>query len=39
VAACAHVAALTGCSYDPGTQCVSVTGGLNGILNVLLAFL
>jgi len=36
-AACAHVAAITGRSYDPGTQCVSVGGGLNGILNVLLA--
>ena len=36
-AACAHVAAITGHSYDPGTQCVSVAGGLNGILNVLLA--
>ena len=36
-AACAHVAAITGRSYDPGTQCVSVAGGLNGILNVLLA--
>ena len=36
-AACAHVAAATGRSYDPGTQCVSVAGGLNGILNVLLA--
>jgi aspartate/methionine/tyrosine aminotransferase len=38
-AACAHVAAITGRSYDPGTQCVSVAGGLIGILNVLLAFL
>jgi aspartate/methionine/tyrosine aminotransferase len=36
-AACAHVAAITGRSHDPGTQCVSVAGGLNGILNVLLA--
>ena len=36
-AACVHVAAATGRSYDPGTQCVSVAGGLNGILNVLLA--
>jgi aspartate/methionine/tyrosine aminotransferase len=36
-AACAHVAAITGRGYDPGTQCVSVAGGLNGILNVLLA--
>src|SRR5690348_4562322 len=36
-AACAHVAAITGRGYDPGTQCVSVAGGLNGILNTLLA--
>jgi len=36
-AACARVAAGTGHSYDPGTQCVGVAGGLNGILNVLLA--
>ena len=36
-AACVRVAAATGRSYDPGTQCVSVAGGLNGILNVLLA--
>ena len=36
-AACAHVAAAAGRRYDPGTQCVSVAGGLNGILNVLLA--
>ena len=36
-AACAHVAAITGRGYDPATQCVSVAGGLNGILNVLLA--
>ena len=36
-AACAHVAAAVGRGYDPGTQCVSVAGGLNGILNVLLA--
>lgn len=36
-AACAHVAASTGRSHDPGTRCVSVAGGLNGILNVLLA--
>jgi aspartate/methionine/tyrosine aminotransferase len=32
-----HVGAMTGVGYDPGTQCVSVAGGLNGILNVLLA--
>ncbi|MBO0803450.1 MAG: pyridoxal phosphate-dependent aminotransferase [Nocardiopsaceae bacterium] len=36
-AAADHVGAMTGCRYDPGTQCVSVAGGLNGILNVLLA--
>ncbi len=32
-----HVSAITGNHYDPGSQCVSVAGGLNGILNVLLA--
>ncbi|MEP7024266.1 MAG: pyridoxal phosphate-dependent aminotransferase [Actinomycetota bacterium] len=36
-AAAAHVSAIAGHSYDPATQCVSVAGGLNGILNVLLA--
>jgi aspartate/methionine/tyrosine aminotransferase len=36
-AAAEHVSAMTGSPYDPGTQCVSVAGGLNGILNVLLA--
>jgi aspartate/methionine/tyrosine aminotransferase len=36
-AASMHVTATAGRSYDPGTQCVSVAGGLNGILNVLLA--
>ena len=36
-AAAEHVSALAGHRYDPGTQCVSVAGGLNGILNVLLA--
>ena len=36
-AASEHVGAITGSRYDPGTQCVSVAGGLNGILNVLLA--
>ncbi len=36
-AAAGHVSALTGHRYDPGTECVSVAGGLNGILNVLLA--
>lgn len=36
-AAAEHVSAMTGHRYDPGTDCVSVAGGLNGILNVLLA--
>jgi aspartate/methionine/tyrosine aminotransferase len=36
-AAAGHVSAMTGRRYDPGTDCVSVAGGLNGILNVLLA--
>ncbi len=36
-AAAGHVSAMTGSTYDPGTQCVGVAGGLNGILNVLLA--
>ena len=36
-AAAAHVAAMSGQPCDPGTECVSVAGGLNGILNVLLA--
>ena len=36
-AAAAQVAAVTGRHYDPRAQCVSVAGGLNGILNVLLA--
>ena len=36
-AAAGHVSAITGVHYDPATQCVSVAGGLNGILNVLLA--
>ena len=36
-AACAHVSALTGRNYDPAAQCVITAGGLNGILNVLLA--
>jgi aspartate/methionine/tyrosine aminotransferase len=36
-AAAAHVGAISGVSYNPGTQCVSVAGGLNGIINVLLA--
>lgn len=36
-AAAAHVTSVTGRPYDPGAECVSVAGGLNGILNVLLA--
>ncbi|MGI5156635.1 pyridoxal phosphate-dependent aminotransferase [Microbispora sp. CA-102843] len=36
-AAAAHVSRVAGRSYDPGTECVSVAGGLNGVLNTLLA--
>lgn len=36
-AAAAHVSRIAGVAYDPGTQCVSVAGGLNGVLNALLA--
>ena len=36
-AAAAHVGRLAGRRYDPGTECVGVAGGLNGILNALLA--
>jgi len=36
-AAAAHVGAIAGRHYDPDTECVSVAGGLNGVLNVLLA--
>jgi aspartate/methionine/tyrosine aminotransferase len=36
-AAAAHVGRLAGRGYDPGTECVGVAGGLNGILNALLA--
>ncbi|HEU5416156.1 MAG TPA: pyridoxal phosphate-dependent aminotransferase [Streptosporangiaceae bacterium] len=36
-AAAAHVERISGRHYDPGTECVSVAGGLNGILNTLLA--
>jgi aspartate/methionine/tyrosine aminotransferase len=36
-AAAAHVGRLAGRGYDPATECVSVAGGLNGILNTLLA--
>jgi aspartate/methionine/tyrosine aminotransferase len=36
-AAAAHVGRVDGRTYDADTQCVSVAGGLNGVLNVLLA--
>ncbi|MEV0402786.1 pyridoxal phosphate-dependent aminotransferase [Actinoallomurus sp. NPDC050550] len=36
-AAAAHVGRIAGRSYDAGTECVSVAGGLNGVLNTLLA--
>ena len=36
-AAAGHVGAAAGVRYDPASECVSVAGGLNGILNVLLA--
>ncbi|CQD01985.1 aminotransferase, classes I and II family protein [Mycobacterium europaeum] len=36
-AAAAHVSRISGASYDPTEQCVSVAGGLNGVLNTLLA--
>jgi aspartate/methionine/tyrosine aminotransferase len=36
-AAAAHVGRLSGRSYDPGSECVAVAGGLNGVLNALLA--
>ncbi|ORB76869.1 aminotransferase class I/II-fold pyridoxal phosphate-dependent enzyme, partial [Mycobacterium timonense] len=36
-AAAAHVSRSSGASYDPTEQCVSVAGGLNGVLNTLLA--
>ena len=36
-AAAAHVGRLAGRPYDPGTECVVTAGGLNGILNALLA--
>src|SRR5215469_1098662 len=36
-AAASHVGRLAGRAYDPATECVSVAGGLNGILNTLLA--
>lgn len=36
-AAARHVGRLAAREYDPGTECLSTAGGLNGILNVLLA--
>src|SRR6185437_11641468 len=36
-AAAAHVGRIAGRAYDPATECVSAAGGLNGILNALLA--
>jgi aspartate/methionine/tyrosine aminotransferase len=36
-AAAAHVGVMATHDYDPADECVSVAGGLNGILNVLLA--
>ncbi|MGH3560242.1 MAG: pyridoxal phosphate-dependent aminotransferase, partial [Mycobacterium sp.] len=36
-AAAAHVSRISGISYDPTHECVSVAGGLNGVLNTLLA--
>lgn len=36
-AAAAHVGELAGRDYDPVGECVSVAGGLNGVLNALLA--
>jgi len=36
-AAAAHVSGVAGVAYDPRACCVSTAGGLNGILNVLLA--
>ncbi|WP_173100746.1 pyridoxal phosphate-dependent aminotransferase [Actinomadura verrucosospora] len=36
-AAAAHVGRIAGRAYDPATECVGVAGGLNGILNALLA--
>jgi aspartate/methionine/tyrosine aminotransferase len=36
-AAATHVGRLSGRSYDPDRECVSVAGGLNGVLNTLLA--
>lgn len=38
-AAAAHVSRLSGTPYDPIHECVSAAGGLNGVLNTLLAVL
>lgn len=38
-AAATHVSRLSGTPYDPIHECVSVAGGLNGVLNTLLAVL
>ncbi|MDP9444986.1 MAG: pyridoxal phosphate-dependent aminotransferase [Actinomycetota bacterium] len=37
VAAAAHVSRVSGRAYDPDRECVGVAGGLNGVLNALLA--
>ncbi|MBP2478967.1 aspartate/methionine/tyrosine aminotransferase [Crossiella equi] len=36
-AASAHVGRFAGRAYDPATECVGAVGGLNGLLNTLLA--
>lgn len=36
-AAATHVGQISGREYDPTRECVSVAGGLNGVLNALLA--
>ncbi|GAB4661511.1 pyridoxal phosphate-dependent aminotransferase [Mycobacterium avium subsp. hominissuis] len=36
-AAATHVSRISGISYDPFRECVSVAGGTNGVLNALLA--
>lgn len=36
-AVAAHVSRISGIAYDPIGECVSVAGGLNGVLNTLLA--
>jgi aspartate/methionine/tyrosine aminotransferase len=36
-AAAAHVGRLAGRGYDPGAECAVTAGGLNGVLNALLA--